>query len=74
MISSGRRGPARGGATCGIAGGGGAAGIAAREPCGIPEIGAAGGTAPGSAPTFEGVDIIRVYSLGPCAPLAGVAD
>ena len=62
-------GAATGGdATCGIAGAAGAAGI------GIPEIGAAGGVAPGTAPTFEGIDIIRVYSLGPCAPLAGAAD
>jgi hypothetical protein len=65
-----------GGGTCGIAGGGGADGIGTLgEPiCGMPETGAAGGTAPDDAPTFEGVDIIRVYSLGPCAPLAGVAD
>lgn len=64
-----------GGATCGIAGGCGAGGIGTLGApiCGIPEIGAAGGIAPGSEPRFEGVEIMRVYSLGPCAPLAGVA-
>jgi hypothetical protein len=44
--------------------------------CGIPGICPAGGGAPGAPPggdgaRFEGADIIRVYSLGPCGAAAG---
>ena len=62
-----------GAATCGIEGGGGGEGIdTLGDPiCGTPEIGAAGGAAPKGRARFE---IIIVYSLGPCGPLAGVAD
>jgi hypothetical protein len=61
-----------GGVTCGVAGAGGAAGIdtLGGAICGMPDIGAAG-TAPGDGARFEGVEIMRVYSLGPC--VVGVA-
>jgi hypothetical protein len=49
----------------------GIAGICGMPIRGIPGMGPAGGAAAGGAARFEGTEIIRVYSLGPCGVATG---